>query len=333
MATVLVDGRSAVHPRTTGWERYARSLLAHLKDDEDLLWRRWASRNAHVGAATRVWQDVVSLPRLARRHHASFFPTFPPAIESQKPTYWTVHDLTWLRHPEWSSPLGRTYYSRLARRRLSGRVHVVTVSDSVKAELIAWGLPERRVTRIYPGVSTRLLELEPAREDVLPNRPFVMCVATSEPRKNLQTLARAWADSDISRRYELVVAGRLGWGQLPAGVRHVDSPDDAGLAALYRSAAACVIPSFYEGFGLPVIEAMLFGLPVACSDIPVFREVTGGNADFFPPDDGQRMLTAVAAAVDRGRQSPPALLDQYSWSAAARQLTRLVKEGLVKGDA
>ncbi|GAB3196387.1 hypothetical protein GCM10027261_18990 [Geodermatophilus arenarius] len=325
MINVFVDARSACLDRLTGWERYASSLLRELKDDSTTTWNLWQPTRGTVSSASaRVKQDLWDVPRRCRFSDVLFFPTYPPAREYPAPTLWTLHDLTWLRHPEWASPLGRTYYRRLAARRLSGSTHVVTVSDAVRAELLDAGLATDRVTRVYPGLSSHLVELGSVSPPPL-DRPFVLCVGTAEPRKNLGTLARAWSTSDLRIRYDLVLVGRLGWAELPAGIRHVDRPGDEELARLYRTASALVLPSLYEGFGLPLVEALQFGLPVACSDIPVFREVTDGHAHFFDPLDEADMVKAIGAAIGDGRQAPPHdVLARYRWQSAAGELGDLV---------
>jgi glycosyltransferase involved in cell wall biosynthesis len=169
----------------------------------------------------------------------------------------------------------------------------VADTDAVADELQAdFGLSSDSVTVVPLGVSMP----EPDIPLVRP-KPYLLTVATLEPRKNLARLAEAYARSGISASHDLVVVGRVGWGDPPAGVEIVSGLDDLGLAAAYAGATALVLPSIYEGFGLPVVEAMQLGVPVVCSDIPVLREVSGGHATLVDPTDLESLIEGLRASL------------------------------------
>ena len=165
------------------------------------------------------------------------------------------------------------------------------------------GVPPERVHVVYPG-ATRLTSAEP----VVREKPYILTVATLEPRKNLLRLVSAFNRSAIGSDYDLVVVGRVGWGPMPEGVTVLSGVDDRHLSSLYEGASAFVLPSLYEGFGLPLVEAAGRGLPIACSNIPVFHEVMRGcdrEATYFEPHDLDSIAAALAVTVSfvkaRGR--------------------------------
>jgi len=169
---------------------------------------------------------------------------------------------------------------------------------------------------------------------------FLM-VGTIEPRKgHAQALAafeRLWArGSDV----ELVIAGHAGWSmdgflqrlrahpQLGNRLHWIDGADDAALAATYHSSTALLAPSLGEGFGLPLVEAAMHGLPVLARDLPVFREVAGAGADYFGGDDVDAMVSAIEhwlALWRSGRHADPALVTRLTWRESADVLRKLLQ--------
>jgi glycosyltransferase involved in cell wall biosynthesis len=315
------DDRSANAHRISGWERYSRSLLQALD-----------GRVAPLGLTAptfrrRVETDWVTLPGARRkldvRRMPLHLPTFPPTPPLRGPLVWTVHDLSWWLHPETSSGAGRAYYRPLATLALRRRdITCVTPSHQVRLEMLErFHLPPEAVVATPLGASAL-----PASEPYTADRPYILSVATLEPRKNLGLLLQAYARSAIRRTHDLRLIGRLGWGvQPPADVILMTSIDDRTLSALYRGADALISPSVYEGFGLPLIEAMSVGLPVLCSDIPVYREVTGGLAEYFSPttpDELVDLLNAMGADTQAERERRRRWAAQFTWEACAESTVK-----------
>jgi len=207
----------------------------------------------------------------------------------------TVHDLTYLRYPETVDDYVATYRHRVpdALRR-AGRV--VTVSQAVRAELCAeYSLDPARVVVAPNGVDAAWSGAQPlpppdrARLG-LPER-YLLFVGNREPRKGLATLARAHA---AARRDDpgvppLVLVGPPGWGNVwngrepdPADVRHLGFLRDGDLRRVVAGTVALCMPSVYEGFGLPVLEALACGRPALVSDIPSHHEVGGNQVRYLP---------------------------------------------------
>ncbi|HEY7693204.1 MAG TPA: glycosyltransferase family 1 protein [Gaiellaceae bacterium] len=218
---------------------------------------------------------------------------YPPQRAGLRSTM--VHDLVPLRFPEWVQ--GRTRRMHGAKYRNAARTcDVIFVnSEFTKGDVVELlGVAAEKVVVAYPGV-----DLAPEGERADLGRPYVVSVATLEPRKNLETLLAA----PLPDGHALAVVGAAGWGAQPA----LDRPDvirlgyvgDAELARLYRGAAAFVYPSRFEGFGMPIVEAMAAGVPVVVSAHPSMDEAAGDAAVRADPDDPAAIGAALEEALRR----------------------------------
>jgi glycosyltransferase involved in cell wall biosynthesis len=196
---------------------------------------------------------------------------------------------------------------------------------------------------IYNGVDQRFRPADPSTVKQFTalfdlTSPYILFVGSLEPRKNLRMLLEAWQLGGFEGATLAVVGAsghlfaKLQFESMPEGVRFLGSVKDEMLPALYSGAAGFVYPSVYEGFGLPPVEAMACGCPVAVSDIPVHREVCGGNAmylDPFLPEDISAKLQALLRLDGASRAS---LVEQglrcaslYNWQRAAAETWRILK--------
>lgn len=195
----------------------------------------------------------------------------------------------------------------MANRAIRKAHQIVTVSHSVAAEIHAAFGREAAVV-------SNVVDLDTS-ESIRPegfDRPFFLSVGSIEPRKNLRRLAEGFRAARLLRNFDLVLVGRAAWGHLPAGVKFTGPMSDANLRWLYEHACALVAGSVYEGFGLPVAEAVSLGTPVYCSDIPAFHEASQGKARlFFNPESTESIREAFLQAADESFQ-----VDAESRSAA-----------------
>jgi len=254
----------------------------------------------------------------------------------------TVHDLFFLDHPEATSREIRRDYAALVRSHVKKADAILansrTTADAVEARL---DVPRERIHVVHAGIDERFLAAEPSGNGSDP--PYLLAVATEEPRKNLSTLLEAFAI--LKRRgFEgsLKIAGgagldtplvvetivRLGIGREVSRLGYVDALE---LPSLYRNARALVSPSLWEGFGLPLLEAMATTTPLVASDIPVHREVAQDAAVFVPPRDPAALARGIESvwtdATLRTRLEARGLerVREFSWITSAQKTLDLYR--------
>jgi alpha-1,3-rhamnosyl/mannosyltransferase len=299
-----------------------------------------------IGLAGRIAGRVAGVRPLARQLRAAAFAlgqrridlfhglmTLPPG-PLHRPFLPLIYDLSPLRHPETHPPQRVRAFAR-ALPRLAAAPWINTISAFSAREIVALlGVPAERVAITPPGVDPGfLLPFRPAEEAAalaqleLVAGGYLLSVATLEPRKNLATLIAAYAGlpEGLQARAPLVLVGQPGWGDLglPAATEaltrrgrlrftgHVPQPL---LAALYRGAALFLYPSIYEGFGLPVLEALAAGAPVAISAGTAMEEAAGPHGLRLPARDEGAWREAMRQAIEAPDRSPPAAAARLAWA-------------------
>ncbi len=305
-----------------------------------------------IGPWRRRW-FAVGLPLYLKQASIDLFhgTNYDVPLWSKCPSVLTIHDLSLLLY-------GSTHVGRLVRR---GRYRlpimarraaaIITPSEAVKREvcqylkmkpskLFAVPLAARSIFHPVPAE-----ESEPVRRRFKIGDNFILFVGTIEPRKNLATLLQAFEEilRQTSLRPQLVVAGKVGWltdklftqvGESEAADRLVFTGylGDEDLRALYSSCSAFVYPSLYEGFGLPVLEAMACGAPVITSEIPSLMETAGPAARLVPPSDAQVLAKNVVDLLEN--ESERQYLSragiersqQFNWENVARATLDIYSE-------
>lgn len=324
----------------------ARQLLSDLPPGA---WRELRRLPVSERLMTGLWHRLripVPVETVAGPFDVVHGPDFvvPP---SRHPSVVTIHDLSFIVAPEYAEPALVAYLKAAVPRSLRRASQIITVSASVAAELVdAYPFTEDRVRAIPNGVRPVISVPRPSAPD---GPPTVLIVGTIEPRKNLTTLLDAmpyvWNELPDAR---LVVAGRVGWRSdrimeklheacRTSRVTFVAQPSDAQLAQLFEEASLFVYPSAYEGFGLPVLEAMAHGLPVIASDISSLRETAGEAARFVNAFDAEALGDEIVRLVNdrqlctelvnRGKER----VEQHSWAETARR-TRLAYHAAADGE-
>jgi glycosyltransferase involved in cell wall biosynthesis len=338
--------------RLTGVERYAVSLagaLARLAPGELVLLTRpdappsvtslpVEQRRAPLRA--RVPVDQLWVPAAARAARADLLHTlaFPTPLLWRGRAVMTVHDATPWLFPATVSTGMRLYYRPLFPQALRRAALVFTVSEAARADLAAAaGVPAARLRVTPNGIPPEFLDARPGPPG---ERPYLLAVGTLEPRKNLPALVEAFRQLRAGGRdLELLLVGRQGWaGHLPLGdvaphVRLTGAVRDPELAALYAGASCFVLPSLYEGFGLPLGEAMAAGAPAVASDLPSLRELGGDEVLYAPPSDPRALAAAIATALDGGRAAPRVArarerARRFTWEGCARATLAGYREAL-----
>ena len=372
---VCVDYSPVANCRT-GLGRYAEKLGRHLLEREDL------DTRFYVATATPEQLPAYALPRLqarwswnTRRWRFSVlmaqlvglpFDRYFAGVDvvhctehllvplRRLPAVLTVHDVVYLRHPEWHLPMNRWFLS-LAMPLFARRARaIIAVSDYTRRDVIALRHADpARVHVVYEGVDAHfrpvrdpatLAEVQ-ARYGLQP--PFILSVGAIEPRKNLPLLLRAFAAlcQQPGFQHQLVIAGGKGWlydevfataDRLGLGERcrftgHVAEED---LPALYSAADVLAMPSFFEGFGLPPLEAMACGTPVIASNTTSLPEIVGDAGLLAPPDDERAWVEALGRlATDRALHERLAAAGlaraaRFTWEETARQTAEVYRRAI-----
>jgi glycosyltransferase involved in cell wall biosynthesis len=258
-----------------------------------------------------------------------------------KPFVVTVHDLVRICFPFTTETVREKLSLKLDAFGLKKAQQIIAVSECTKLDLIRYlKIPESRITTIYNGVDHTVFKpVCGGRFDF----PYLLYVGTERPRKNLGTLLRAFAllkkDTSAFGDFKLVKVGSAGrtdkfrhetlrelrYLGLEGEVIFVDGVSNEGLADYYSSAAALIMPSFYEGFGLPLIEAMACGCPVIASNSSSLPEVAGDAALFVDPHDQHglaeaiRRVTANRALREEMIEKGFRRAQQFSWEKTAQE--------------
>jgi glycosyltransferase involved in cell wall biosynthesis len=331
--TVVTTRSGATALRANGWHEWADVRGLPCEDGQRL--RRTAA-------------EQLLLPAVARRMGADLLHSLASVapVRAGVPAVITVHDVTFLR----IRTFGRTTtfgMGQLIARASRNADCLLAVSAAARDEICAiLGLDPAAFT-VVPHGAGRATNVEPVDEHELRARHrlgqsrVVLCVAAKRPHKNQQLLLRALPL--LPEETVVVLVGhaepyerelrRLAHSlHLEHRVRFLDYLSDAELEGLWRLAACAAFPTLGEGFGLPVVEAMARGVPVACSDLSVLREVGGGVPHYFPPTD----KVAMAQAIEEAWSDPDAAragrerASRFSWEAAARATLAAYEKALAR---
>jgi glycosyltransferase involved in cell wall biosynthesis len=343
----------------TGSGQYTRCLVRHLTAldpslDIVLLHPR------RRGNLYKVIFEQVVFPRMVRQAGAgvAHVPYWAPPMVSPVPVVVTIHDLIPLRLRAYrGGPLVRLY-TALVSATSPGAARVLTDSEASRQDVLTLlGVPPERV-RVIPLAADAGFRPEPGPEDEavrarygLPPR-YVLYLGGFDVRKNVATALQTytWVGPVLGDECPLVLAGRLPArdtpfapdprrqareiGLRPEWVRWTGPVSEADKPAIYRGAAAFIFPSRYEGFGLPVLEAMACGVPVVASDTSSIPEVVGTAGILLPPDDAEGMAGALlqllqdAAFHAEMRQRALEQAGQFSWEQTARRTLEAYRETL-----
>jgi glycosyltransferase involved in cell wall biosynthesis len=305
-----------------GTARYITSLLGALTAENGIDVRRY--RFGGAARALRPVRDVIwylaALPLLAERHGLDVLhcPSLRAPIRCRVPLVVSIHDLAPLRFPDAFNRWTRSYSALILPRVARAAKAVVVGSDFIRAEVVELlGAPAEAVHVIPYGVGPPFASDGPSA-----NGEYVLTVSTLEPRKNLPRLIEGFRRAGIGG--ELRIVGARGWGGVEIAGENVcwlgEVPDDE-LARLYRGARCVAYVSRYEGFGLPVLEAMACGAAVVAPAGPPYREFAEGVAVEVDPHDPDSIATGLARAIaDRERlgRLGSQRAARYDWTRAAQ---------------
>jgi glycosyltransferase involved in cell wall biosynthesis len=249
----------------------------------------------------------------------------------------TIYDMTCMLMPEFHTPANVRAESRHYDRVFKRAQGLIAISQSAKDDAVRLlNLNPDKVRVIYPGIPDRYFHAEPDTTKYKLAKPFILFVGTVEPRKNVDTLLDAWLQLPASTRdaHELVFVGPVGWAgnatvnRLRSGIQGVDVlgyVPETDLPGLTAAATAFAYPSFYEGFGFPIAQAMAAGVPVITSNVSSMPEVAGDAGIVIDPHSAsdlaaamERLLASPALRVQMGRKGRE-LAARFTWKNSAEQ--------------
>jgi glycosyltransferase involved in cell wall biosynthesis len=321
----------------TGVQRYLVSLLPHLPPELSSV----KPAQALQGIKGHLWEQFYLPTQLKHRLLWSPGNTGPLGVSRQ---VLTVHDAAVLDHPEWFERKFAVWYSALLPRLIRKVRAIITVSQFSKERIVQLSSIEaERIQVISNGVDRRFQpkDRKTVKEAITHlglTEPYILFVGSLEPRKNLKMLLDTWQLGNFDGA-TLAVAGTTGrifqkfqTDAIPKGVRLLGRVEDDLLPILYSGAAGFVYGSIYEGFGLPPLEALACGCPVAVSDIPPHREVCGQTALYFNPFDRQDLLSKLEDLLRLDSARRASLANQgferaslYRWETAASKTWRILE--------
>jgi glycosyltransferase involved in cell wall biosynthesis len=377
MMRIGIDYTSAVQQKA-GIGRYTRGLVEGLarfdqdnryklfsagKDQQFRFWpRNFSLKELPLTERQLIalWQRMrLPLPvelvtGLVDVYHSPDF-VLPPVLAAR--TVLTVHDLSFMRHPECSSEALLDYLMEAVPRSVEQADLIVADSKSTRDDLVELlEVPEEKILVLYPGLESHFA---PVRNEHLLRRlldrydvryPYILAVGTLQPRKNFVRLIEAY--NILVRRYQiphkLVIVGSKGWLydeieetihalRLDGRVNLTGFVKDQDLPYLYSAAEVFAFPSLYEGFGIPVLEAMGCGTPVVTSSVSSMPEVAGDAALLVSPHDVEALASALWRLLDdvylqnelclRGFER----VRQFTWRETAKRLVRAYRRLFVNG--
>jgi glycosyltransferase involved in cell wall biosynthesis len=312
-----------------GIGRFARHVLAGLD-------YRPVPLASHPAAPFDSWSLALALRGLAR-NDLFFSPGYNTPLLGAPSFVFTIHDLSHIYCPENSSLGIQLYYATIMKRACRRAARILTVSDFTRRQIIDWsGVPSGKVVNVGCGVECAY---QPGDETYGLPFPYILCVSNRKRHKNECRVLEAFAKARLDPQIHLVFTGegtfdlmtRITSYRLNSRVDVVGTVAESRLPALYRGANALVFPSLYEGFGLPVLEAMACGTPVVTANVSAMPEVAGDAALLVDPTSVEQIARAMERIV-----SDPELRQQlrhkglmraaeFSWESTAARVHELLE--------
>jgi glycosyltransferase involved in cell wall biosynthesis len=265
-----------------------------------------------------------------------FSPSYNPPLFCRAPFVFTIHDLSHIYCPEIGSPAKRLYYATIMKRACRRAASILTVSEFTRTQIIDWsGEPPKKVLNVGCGIDP---VYEPKGDSYGLRFPYFLSVSNRRRHKNEFRMVEAFAKASLDPRIHLVFTGKpvadlvrcIEAHQLRSRVDFMGVVPEEKLPSLYRGAEALVFPSLYEGFGLPLLEAMACGIPVMTANTTALPEVAGGAALLVDPTSVEQIAQAMERIVSdtslrqRLRDNGIVRAAQFSWTKTVSRVREVL---------
>ena len=316
-----------------GIGRFARHVLADLD-------YRPVPLNSHPAAPFDSWFLARALRKLERTD-LFFSPGYNTPLFCPAPFIFTILDLTHIYCPEISTPQIRLYYATVMKRACRRAARILTISEFTLSQIVEWAkVSPEKVLNVGCGVE---LSYRPDGDAYGLSFPYLLSVSNRKPHKNEFRIVEAFARADLDSRIRLVFTGQptveLGhWidvQHVGPRVEFVGAVPEERLPSLYRGAVAVIFPSLYEGFGLPIVEAMACGTPVLTSNITAMPETAGDAALLVDPRSVEQIAAGIEQIVkdnflrQRMRERGLVRAARFSWPETCSQVRPLLEESRI----
>lgn len=363
---ILIDGRMISN---TGIGRWLQNVVGHLmriktnhritvlvnRDSEQVRSFHLQTSQLQFSAPIYSIREQIVLPLMLGSEHPDVvhFPNFNVPLVQRTPLVLTLCDLIYYIYPQaCPSWIGHQYARFMIRAAARKARRIITLSEHSKRDLILHiGCPPEKVCVVYPAIDSEVFcRQDPASVEAVKlkfgiRRPYLFYTGNHEPRKNLERLVHAFRRLPNRKHFQLVLGGRVGRrrqefyhdiADLVATGEVILSGEipESDLPPLYAGAELFVFPSEYEGFGLPPLEAMATGVPVACSGATSLPEVVGGAAVLFDPGSTGEIAAAMHRILSSKqlagelREKGFERVRQFSWSSAAQQIMNIYEQAV-----
>lgn len=311
-----------------GIGRFARQVLARLE-------YRAIRLNGHPAAPLDAWRLTRALRELSNID-IFFSPGYNTPLACKAPFVFTIHDLSHIYCRENSSPLIRLYYSTILKRNCHRAAKILTVSEFTRRQIVEWaGVSPSKVANVSCGVDSAYQTSGAVYAFPF---PYLLCVSNRKRHKNEVRVIEAFAISGLSKQMHLVFTGeatdellaRIQRRELSTSMHFTGAVPEVQLPSLYRGAKALVFLSLYEGFGLPVVEAMACGTPVVTSNVAAMPETAAGAALLVDPTSVDEIAKAMEQIVSdkelrmQLREKGLARAAEFSWENTATKVREVL---------
>jgi glycosyltransferase involved in cell wall biosynthesis len=278
-----------------GIGRFARHVLAGLD-------YRPVALTSHPAGPLDTWHLSRALGKLTR-NDLFFSPGYNTPLLSPSPFVFTIHDLSHIYCSENSSPLIRLYYATVMKRACQRALKILTVSEFTRSQVVDWsGVAAEKVFNVGCGVDS---SYRPGENSCGLQFPYLLCISNRKRHKNEFRVVEAFARASLSAGMHLVFTGAptrdltdcIHRFHVTQRVDFAGTVPESKLPSLYRNSDALIFPSLYEGFGLPILEAMGCGTPVVTANVSAMPEVAGGAALLVDPTSVEQIAGAMEQIV------------------------------------